>query len=454
MRPPAEYPERSTRSRRLRAVGVALSLLVTAAAIGMVVVLWTGAGAHYESFAHAERLPWPHEGFDPLPGVAATFDIESRRDVQPRVVWGTRWSAMRWQMILLGLLSCAFATYMLERKRRRRIEPLALLAASLALAMAYRMLLALDAYMLDGVMETPPLTHWRLAQAGSSGVVILQVATAVVAAIALIRIAYCRDRYGLSLALFSLFTAPYAFFCVDILFLAPYHMDATFAATDVRLPRAVNADFDHWRGMESEWRIVLREDGQASTEFSSIYATARSAQIEYAGEWSDVGFLDALDEIVEHFPEGFWIPGGRYGRRLDIPVRLEIDEAVPFEWVRSVLDRLGEHHATYLQILTAPPIANAPPFLLDTWVVVAESDEPQSEEPVIELVPSVRAYAPAEALFAGVRYEHAGAASAAHRSRFDSDERFRLRVQDGVPWRDVVHALDAFWFSTGLDLRL
>ena len=72
MRPPAEYPEESTRSRRIRSVGVSLSRLVTVAAFGMVVIRWTGAGAHYQSFAHAERLPWPHERFDPLPGVAPT----------------------------------------------------------------------------------------------------------------------------------------------------------------------------------------------------------------------------------------------------------------------------------------------------------------------------------------------------------------------------------------------
>jgi len=447
MRAPAEHSPDSPRSRRLRLASTVLALALTAAVLGLAAFIWTGGGGAYRSFAQAERLPWPHEQLAPMPGVASSIDVASQHTEPYRSTAGGRWSDADWSVLLVCLLTCGAATYLLERKRQQRVEPLALLAACLALAMGFRLMLACDSYILDSEdVMSPPFTWWRRVQPGVGGAVVLQVATAIVASLAMVRIARDRARRGLTLALYSLSLSAYTFCMVTYAFVAPYHLEPPFAVTDLQLPRTVHATFRGPGVHEPKFRVVIRADGRSTIRLAFVDDTNPIAPFEFMGHWNDEALLAALENAVEQIPEGYWFMSDTRGRVLDVGVLLECDESVPFEYVRPVLERLDTLRAPMIRLVSAPPVASMRSFSMLTWLTLGHD-----EEPAVQLLAAERRDTPAVMVFGGVHYEHAGAAVAANKALFEGDARFRLRVEDDVLWRDVVHALDALWGTTGLD---
>ena len=131
----------------------------------------------------------------------------------------------------------------------------------------------------------------------------LQVLTAAVAFIALIRIARDRRRRGATLALLALFVAPYSFWLVDLAFLAPHHIGAPKDDPGLRLASAVNGAWYYEILCEPNVRVTVDAGRHGEIRFALEGSVRGHIPLHHAGPSDDALLLDGLSEVIGRVPE-------------------------------------------------------------------------------------------------------------------------------------------------------
>ena len=375
-----------------------------------------------------ERLPWPGESLEPLPGVAAPFEVKPFRDDTRGLVYSP-WATVPWAH-LMWMITAVAVTMRAQRGGNRVIDPVALVAACLCAAALLAVGGAAANVAATGNWSSPPFLRWRTSPAELVPGLWMLGAAALVSLIALVRAFWRPSVLGLTLAGTSLVAASWAGALVDVALLTQRRGSDLADPGTMVLAAIVNSRPVIW---ERPVFVTLECDGlkQCRVLTQDYRDSSIARPREWRGAIDDAQLLMEIDTAVA--------TSGSTGPWGEPEVFLTIAANAPFDELRPALQRFHEGGVDVFWVTGAPRVERGyQPHLL--WTLRGDPDE--SRGPVrAALTADGSASGGARLVVDGVSHKNVAAVFDA--KVFPEDALLEGTVGDDVRWGDLVHALDA-----------